>query len=163
MGLDNIPKNYPCKTRGTAVMVARLDQAGNNIVEDGETLEAIDCDATQACGGCPYKTAYDKSGLAGGAVYGMFGTNCWYRGKYGNFLLGAIGIQDEHGFYGDNEDGTEKSPESCLALADTISDTLDDEPVVRGEDGENITQEVRYAEWWLRWVAEEAGGSICWY
>lgn len=163
MGLDNIPKNYPCKTQGTAVMSPRLDREGNAIVENGETLMAIDCKATQDCGGCPWKNAHMKAGSPGGVVYGIFGADCWYRGKYGNFLLDAIGIQDEHGFYGDNEDGTEKSPESCLALADTISDTLDDEPVVRNENGENITEEVLYAEWWLRWVAQEADGSLCWY
>jgi len=160
MGLDNIPKNYPCKTQGTAVLVQRKDREGNLLtLEDGSPNLAISCDDTMACGGCPYKNALDKSGLAGGAVYGIFGTPCWYRGKHGNYLLSEAGYDNEQvSFYGDNEDGTEKSPESCVALADHISDVLDeDELSAEAREG------LAYAEWYLRWVAEEAEGLVCWY
>ena len=158
MGLDNIPHKYPCQTRGTAVMVARKNHDGDTLVDDkGETLMALSCEDTQACGGCPYKTAFEKSGLDGGAVYGMFGTDCWYRGKYGNYLLSEAGIDtDDINFYGDNEDGTYKSPESCLALADEIGETLAD---LEGE----VLEGLKYAEWYLRWVAEECDGMDAWY
>jgi len=167
MGLDNIPRNYPCKTKGTAVMAPRLNRDGEQIVDPdtNEPMTVIDCQATAACGGCPWKNAHVRAGEPGGAVYGMLGTDCWYRGKYGNYLLEEIGVYDETEaitFYGDNIDATEKSVSACIRTADAISDALNDEPEIFA-DGENITEQLRYAEFWLRWVAEEADGSVCWY
>ena len=169
MGLDNFPYKYPCKTNGTAVLTPRKDKDGNDIIDPdtNEVMTAIDCEATQACGGCPYKVAFAKSGLDGGAVYGMFGTDCWYRGKYGNFLLEDAGISDgwdnELSFYGDQEDGTYKSPLSCDALADAISDFLDDEPDWKSSEGDSNASDLRYAEWYLRWASAECGGLGAWY
>lgn len=160
MGLDNFPKNYPCKTQGTAVMVQRKNHEGTLLThEDGSPDMVIDCDGTQACGQCPYKNAFDKSGLDGGAVYGMFGTPCWYRGKYGNHLLDLVEIDtDDYNFYGDNEDGTEKSAQSCKSLADAISEALTE------FDGANeYADELRYAEWYLRWASEKCDGLGAWY
>lgn len=164
MGLDNYPHKYPCKTQGTAVMVQRTNRDGDLLTEeDGSPSMAVSCEATQACGGCPYKNAFAKSGLAGGAVYGMFGTDCWYRGKWGNHLLTEAGYYDDtdsYNFYGDQEDGTYKSPESCLALAETINGLLDDDdPELSAETREGL----QYAEWYLRWVAEECDGMDAWY
>ncbi len=157
MGLDNFPRQYPCKTQGTAVLVARKGGDGQDLLEDDGTPSlAISCDETQACGGCPWKNALDKSGITGGAVYGMFGTPCWYRGKYGNYLLQEAGIEGND-FYGDNEDGTEKSSESCLVLADIIGEEL---PNINDND---VREGLNYAEWYLRWVAEECDGLVCWY
>ena len=154
MGLDNIPKQYPCKTQGTAVMVE----------------DQIDCKATQSCGGCPYVNELNKQDkeALGNPVYGMFGTDCWYRGKYGNFLLDAIGYGDSDffSFYGDNEDGTEKSPESCLVVAAVIDEAFDecqeDDGVYR-MGGEDISPDLRYASWYLKWAAEFTDGLVCWY
>lgn len=163
MGLDNIPKNYPCRTKGTAVLEVRRDEEGRAFrdTETGEELTRIDCQATQACGGCPWKNAYEASNLEAGPTTGIFGTDCWYRGKYGNYLLEELTVADPMGdgesFYGDNEDGTEKSPESCHTLADLIDDALAEQFVPE------IAADARYAAWWLRWVADEAGGSVCWY
>lgn len=159
MGLDNYPHKYPCKTQGTAVMVQRTNRDGDLLTEqDGSPSMAVSCEATQACGGCPYKNAYEKSGLDGGAVYGMLGTDCWYRGKWGNHLLREVGIDDDDiNFYGDQEDGTYKSPDSCLELADIIGEELSsvtDKEVLEG---------LQYAEWYLRWVAEECDGMDAWY
>lgn len=141
MGLDNYPSQYPCKKQGTVVLS-----------DDG----LIDCQATQACGGCPWKNA-DKPD--DGRVLGMFGTDCWYRGKYGNALLSEMGLDDDDlNFYGDNEDGTEKSPESCVALADVIGEAL-----VSDRFTKEVEQGLRYAEWYLRWAAEECDGLECWY
>lgn len=163
MGLDNIPRNYPCQTQGTAIQVQRKNRDGELLTnEDGTPSMATSCEATQECGGCPYKNAYDKSGLAGGAVYGMLGTDCWYRGKYGNYLLSAVGV-DEFSFYGDNEDGSEKSAESCEQLADIIGEVLTDNGGHIFADGEDITGQLRYAEWYLRWAAKECDGLVAWY
>jgi len=164
MGLDNFPQKYPCKTQGTAVLVTRRDEDGKAYTEeDGSEVKMIDCKATQACGGCPYKNEFDKSGLNGGAVYGMFGTDCWYRGKYGNALLDEAGFYDDSdslNFYGDNEDGTEKSPESCVTLADVIGDILDEnDPALDKE----VRDGLKYAEWYLRWAAEYCEGLGAWY
>lgn len=152
MGLDNFPNKYPCKTQGTAV----LD-------ED----ERIDCQATQACGGCPWKNANPP---AEGQVLGMFGTDCWYRGKYGNYLLSEVTEADKMGdelsFYGDNEDGTEKSPASCVAVADLIATVLigyASEEIAEDEDKRRTVVGLRYAEWYLRWAAEQCDGLACWY
>ena len=151
MGLDNFPRQYPCKTQGTAVMVE----------------DRIDCQATQACGGCPYMTERNKQENLGTPVYGMFGTDCWYRGKWGNHLLSAVGIEDDNlNFYGDNEDGTEKSPESCETLAETIAEALTDNCDSNGHiilDGEDIAPDLRYAEWYLRWASENCDGLSAWY
>ena len=166
MGLDNFPYKYPCKTKGTAVMEPRKDRDGNDIIdpETGEVAVAISCEATQACGGCPYKTALDKADGLGTPVYGMFGTDCWYRGKYGNFLLEDAGISDDHlSFYGDDEDGTYKSPKSCDDLADAISDFLNDEPDWTASEGDGTASDLRYAEWYLRWASAECGGLGAWY
>lgn len=165
MGLDNFPRNYPCKTQGTAVKVQRTNREGDLLThEDGSPDMVISCEQTQACGGCPYKNAYDKSGLAGGAVYGMLGTDCWYRGKYGNYLLSVAGVDEfSYSFFGDNDDQTEKSADSCEELADAIGEALTE---LNGQlivDGEDITDQLRYAEWYLRWAAEECDGLGAWY
>jgi len=164
MGLDNIPHNYPCKTRGTAVKVPRLNNENQPILEeDGSVMTRIDCQATQACGGCPYTTELAKQDQSsiGNPTYGMFGTDCWYRGKWGNHLLEVLG-EEEFSFYGDNEDGTEKSPASCLSVAQFIDDALSEGGVIRG-DGEDISSDLRYASWYLKWAAEYADGLTCWY
>lgn len=163
MGLDNIPKQYACKKKGTAVMVPRLNRDGDPLIDPdtNEPIMSIDCKATQEAGGCPWLAAYNASNLEGGPTLGMFGTDCWYRGKYGNYLLEQLAVMDPMGegesFYGDNEDGTEKSPESCLMLADIIDEALADQFVP------DIAADARYASWYLRWAADECDGLICWY
>lgn len=163
MGLDNIPNQYPCKRENTAVMVIVKDRAGNPILTDTGTNEMrIDCEATTESGGCPYVREYEKSGLTGGQTYGMFGAPCWYRGKYGNMLLDQIRILDDS-FYGNDEEETYKSPSRCNALSSLITDTLkewNDEEELLVDD--TIT-DLLYAAWWLKFVADFANGSDCWY
>lgn len=154
MGLDNIPKNYPCKAKGSAVTV--------QVMAGDEQIDQIDCKATQEAGGCPYLNANPPTE---GRVYGMLGTDCWYRGKYGNHLLETVHGSPSQSFYGDNEDGTEKSAESCVRLANYIKGILalydDSEPL----DEEQMAVKIGliYAEWYLRWAAEQADGLVCWY
>lgn len=168
MGLDNIPHSYPCKAQGTAVLEQRTNkETGEGLLDDdGQPWMTINCEATQEAGGCPYKNSYSKSGLEGGAVYGMFGTDCWYRGKYGNFLLHDAGLYDETeglSFYGALGDSSHKSPHECVVLADAISNFLDDEPDWKASQGDANASDLMYAEWYLRWAAEECGGLDCWY
>lgn len=167
MGLDNIPHVYACRKQGTVIESPRLDKDGNPLTEeDGTVLMSIDCEATKLAGGCPYANAFAKSGLEGGAVYGIFGTDCWYRGKWGNYLLEDIGIYDETeglSFYGTFGDASYKSPHECVVLADAISDFLDDEPDYKSPNMDANASDLSYAEWYLRWVAKECEGVDCWY
>ena len=168
MGLDNMPNHYPCKTGGTAIMKPRLDVDGNQILdEDGDPMSFIDCEATQKAGGCPYMNEYSKvKGEIGEPVYGMLGTDCWYRGKYGNFLLEEIGLYDETeglSFYGALGDNTHKSPHECLVLADAIDAFLDDEPDWKSLNGDGDVSDLKYASWYLRWASKHTGGLDCWY
>ena len=166
MGLDNIPHEYPCRKQETAITITRKGKDGNDLLnEDGSVMTSIDCDATKENGGCPYKNDYEKSGLTGGSVIGMFGTDCWYRGKYGNYLLEELEIYDEPSglsFYGALGDGSHKSPRECLILADAIESVLSagDELEVEGEP---ITEPLFYAMWYLRWSAKNTEGLDCWY
>ena len=165
MGLDNIPHRYACERLGTAVKVDILDKDGVAILDEetGLPMKSIDCRATQVQGKCPYLISVEKTDLREGSVTGMFGTDCWYRGKYGNFLLEALQMnEEEYSFYGDNEDGTFKSVLSCLALADAMEERMQEHGTVEIE-GEVVDKEVKYAIWWLRWVANECDGSNAWY
>ena len=171
MGLDNIPHEYPCRKQETAITITRKGKDGNDLLnEDGSVMTQIDCQATQACGGCPYVTELNKQDkeALGSPIYGMFGTDCWYRGKYGNYLLEAIGYgnSDDLSFYGDNEDGTEKSKASCLTLANCIDASIDEcqeEGGVYRMNGDDITPDLRYASWYLKWASEFTDGLVCWY
>lgn len=176
MGLDNMPHDYPCKTQGTAVM-ERIT------LRDGSTDERIDCTRTIEDGGCPYTNANPP----GGQVTGMLGTHCWYRGKYGNFLINALNsdctniheidsyITDgDSTFYGTDEEGLYRPAQACLDLAHEMETSL----LERGgklsfinstdyKDGEptedDRTEDVEFAIWYLRWVAKECNGMDAWY
>jgi hypothetical protein len=166
MGLDNLPAKLPCVTQKTAIYV------------DGDPEGVVDCAETAEACGCPFNVA--KGRPETGAVHGIFGSPCWYRGKYGNSLLEkvlGIAYDESEGmsFYGSNADGTYKSAAECLDLAETIEDAIAgiewvDDPskfdyIETGVEAVSVTHknECEYAAWWLRWVAENADGSYCWY
>lgn len=167
MGLDNIPHVYACRKQGTVIESPRLDKDGNPLTEeDGTVLMTIDCEATQQAGGCPWKNDYEKSGLGEeGRVYGIFGTDCWYRGKYGNFLVEEMGLYNETeglSFYGALGDNSHKSPHECNILADAMESWLKQgDPLMLGED--DATKDAHYAVWYLRWSALVCEGLDCWY
>jgi len=170
MGLDNIPHIYPCLKAGTAVQVTKQGSNGGVILdEDGEPLRVIDCKETQNRDGCPWKREFDKTqGLSGHPTYGMLGTDCWYRGKWGNYLLEVVGLRQEDpyddtmSFYGELNDRNQKSAEECLELARAIELKMAKRSWT-SPDGENIDEDLAYAAWWLRFVATHAGGSDCWF
>ena len=179
MGLDNMPHEYPCKSGGTAVME-------HVKMNDGSIDERIDCNGTIEAGGCPYTNANPPDGQ----VTGMLGTYCWYRGKYGNWLINALNsspdtnihdidsyVWESNGddtFYGTDEDGLYRPPQACNDLADDMEASLKE----RGgslvfidrthyEDGTPVepdtTDDVLYAIWYLRWSAKECNGMDSWY
>jgi len=150
MGLDNYPLRYPCKTNKTAVLV------------DGK----IDCVATIDQNGCPYTTALDESNPEwddDDIIPGSTGVPCWYRGKVGNYLLETLGAKtNDLNFYGDNRDGSRKSASSCHNVADVMEKRLSDLGGTLLDGDGDATGAVKYAIWWLRWVADN-GGSATWY
>lgn len=167
MGLDNIPNVYPCKKRGGVV----LDKDGR-----------IDCEKTMNAGNCPWKQEYESNVMVSKSkpAYGMLGTNCWYRGKYGNALLNLFehGDFDAYGdtqyhFYGEGfatgkegmsveyclemskwmKDNTEKFAEQAIAYAESNNDS----------NPQDLISDWIYASWWLDFVAKYADGSNIWY
>ena len=166
-----MPYKYPCKTQG----IASLD-------EDGR----IDCDQTQANGNCTWKNEYEKAVLLKEArpTYGMLGTGCWYRGKYGNFLLGLLeGNPDsyadtKYSFYGE---GIEKgngtydegmSVDYCLDMHNYMTENTEEfayqarQFILNKEDGgteKDYINDWLYATWWLKFAAEHCEGSSIWY
>ena len=161
MGLDNFPHEYPCVTQGTAVKETVT-------MRDGSVDERIDCDETVAADGCPFTNASPPKGQ----VVGMLGTYCWYRGKYGNALNRLLNGMDPEAwyastdgddFYGTDEDGVYRPPEACLSLADQMESALDERGGTLIAHDEDVTDETKFAIWYLRWTANECNGMGAWY
>ena len=162
MGLDNIPKEYPCARAGIAIMTP-ADDDGN---------QQIDCNATREAGQCPPAIHFtDQPGIA----LGSFGTPCWYRGKYGNVLLMTAATPDDQpptDFYGDDDTVT---PELSQVLADWMRART--EQFMKGMEAETATQsaadaketreraseDFKYAADWLEWSGKYCEGSIAWW
>lgn len=170
MGLDNIPHSYPCKLQNSAVLN-----------ENGQ----IDCNATQNAKGCPWleEKNNDLRVANAGSTYGILGTDCWYRGKYGNYLLDKMkqyssNFDDEmdYDFYGDLNYSDEEegiSPEACISMSETmfnysevwikIVDDMIEKNEVDAENRESIIYDWVYAAWWLNFAGEYCEGSGVWY
>lgn len=153
MGLDNIPASYACKNNNTAV----LD-------EDGR----IDCKLTQTSGGCPWKNDLNSSGIKSKVVLGMFGTDCWYRGKYAQFLIGPYDAP--FSFYGETTYDIENDHESyglssseCYELSDWMKSMVSSKGQLMLEDGEDVTDDWIYIAWWLDFVAKNCNGMVSWF
>lgn len=155
MGLDNIPKNYACVKQNTAIRNA-----------DNQ----IDCDATIKAGKCPWDNAYKSDPLVkdSNPTYGMFGMHCWYRGKYGNYLLdearnNSLDFERDMGtydFYGDDEDEDGNqfiNSDQCLSMSEIMLEYKD----IFSEDAMN--KDWIYAAWWLKFVGENCDGADAWY
>ena len=176
MGLDNMPHEYPCQVQGTAIMETiemwEHDGEGGRVPAMSEgvrlTNERIDCVETVAADGCPFTNANPPPGQ----VTGMLGTYCWYRGKYGNALIRALsgldmddfsGDTDDDNFYGTDEEGLYRPPEACLSLAAQMESALDERGGTLVVEGDDVTDEVKFAIWYLRWVADECEGMDAWF
>lgn len=160
MGLDNFPHKLPCITQATAVFTSASEAEG----------QRVDCKATQACGGCPWKKDLGKMV---GALHGYLGTSCWYRGAFGNHVishnLGISGI-DITGYpywlFGELDGQTYKPPESCLRLADKIERVFKSQGLLTIEgfnSKKEATAYVKYLVSWLRWVATKCNGAGAWF
>jgi len=172
MGLDNIPHEYPCRKQGIA-----------SFTYDGR----IDCDTTKEKGNYPWQNEYEKTILLKEATptYGMLGTSCWYRGKYGNGLLSLL----EHGnfdvyadtkytFFGegmgeDKPDSEGMSADYCLEMHEYMRDNTEkfalrarEHVGKEDEDGGDEKEYINdwlYATWWVKFAAEHCEGSSIWY
>ena len=170
MGLDNIPHEYPCMTEGTAVRVKLVDEKTGLAIRDDnkKVIWNTDCDETIKQGGCPYhRDMKAQMGDDYGRVRGFMGTYCWYRGKYGNYLLEQTDIYNEAtdvSFYGNESGGQYKTPSALMTLADAMKSELEarDGHIVLA-DNEEVTEEWKYAMWWAEWSAKNCLGSDCWY
>ena len=107
-----------------------------------------------------------------GQVTGMLGTYCWYRGKYGNALIRALsgldmddysGDTDDNNFYGTDDEGLYRPPEACRSLADQMESALDERGGTLIAHDEDVTDEVKFAIWYLRWAADECNGMGTWF
>jgi len=168
MGLDNIPKTYPCKKAGTAIYS-----------ENGR----IDCQTTIDSNKCPWKESFDSDPMISKSKpsYGMLGTRCWYRGKYGNALLRLFEHGDLDGYYDDTQysfygegfdDGNEgMSSDYCLEMSNWMGANTEKfaeqayayvskDPSC---DPKELIADWIYATWWLKFVSENAEGSAIWY
>jgi hypothetical protein len=163
MGLDNMPMTYPCEN------IAIRNSEGQ-----------IDCDETQKAGRCAYLNEYANDPIVNKtvAVRGMFGTDCWYRGKYGNILLEDMMEKSQDfakeikwDFYGDEEDGI--SEDACLhmskvmfnyaeAWSKVVHDKIKNGEVIE-ERKEELIKDWIYAAWWLKFAGIYGYGSAIWY
>jgi hypothetical protein len=162
MGLDNIPKKYPC------IDVAIKDQDGR-----------IDCVESQACGKCTWKNEYESNPMVKDSVptVGIMGTDCWYRGKYGNGLISMIdGIDDMWhesslgiSFYGNGfANGDEGiDPDECFHIANVMKDNAEkfafQAKQLHPDNYEELIKDWMYATWWLEFAGEFCEGSAIWY
>ena len=119
MGLDNMPMVYPCE--GIAIKNS-----------DGIT----DCVATQKCGNCGWKNEFESDPLTKNLipVTGMFGADCWYRGKYGNYLLNVFSDSEDtydndtgYSFYGNvHVNGYEGiDSDDCISMSKFMKDNAE--------------------------------------
>lgn len=161
MGLDNIPREYPC-----ALKAAR------------DKDNRIDCVKTQEQNNCTWKNEKESSPMVNDlrSVSGMFGTDCWYRGKYGNFLLDILNDKidqhemHEYHFYGESDDGLDT--DYCFDMAKWMRDNTEkfafnakkyvDEKQPNG-DVKDYINDWAYAIWWLEFVGKTSNGSAVWW
>ena len=161
MGLDNIPREYPCATKATR-----------------DSDNRIDCVKTQEENNCPWKNEKESSPMVKniGKTVGIFGTDCWYRGKYGNFLLDILNDKvdqyemHEYHFYGENDDGLDT--DYCFDMAKWMRDNTEQfafnakKYIEKTQPNENVTDYINdwaYAIWWLEFVGKTSNGSAVWW
>ncbi len=169
MGLDNIPNTYACQSKGTAVVVPKLDDNGEQIFDEFGLPETwLSCEATMEAGGCPWKTVL---GHRKGQVLGLIGTPCWYRGKYGYWLLEKLDMAlYGETLYGEGEEvGAGYISENDLhSIADAITESYTEEDGVTRLteiiiDGENLADDIWYLADWCRFTALYCNGAQSWY
>lgn len=161
MGLDNIPREYPCAAKATRT--------------DGK----IDCVKTQEQGNCTWKNEKENDYMVKdiNATSGIFGTDCWYRGKYGNFLLDILNDKvdqfenNEYSFYGE-DDNEGLNTDYCFDMAKWMRDNTEQfafnakkyiEENKSNGDVKDYINDWTYAIWWLEFVGKTSNGSAVWW
>jgi hypothetical protein len=111
-------------------------------------------------------------------VYGMFGTDCWYRGKYGNSMLADMKKYNSDfdnempsDFYGNTKEGIDA--DTCIEMSDVMFQYMEawsfvvNKMVKTGElpeqNKESYIKDWIYAAWWLKFVGNTSDGSVVWY
>lgn len=158
MGLGIIPKNYPCETNGTAVIVTTLDHhiSGPSLDENGATVGQINCDDTAECGGCPWRS---RLGSHATSALSLMGTRCWYRGTHGAYLLSMLDM-NATALYGD--DNNEVTAPVLKELVAGIDERVDYREPIIGPDGDDLRDDYRYLRDWLAFAADECDGAETW-
>lgn len=161
MGLDNMPMVYPCE--GIAIKDS-----------DGRT----DCVATAQCGNCGWKNAIESDPLVKDLkpVLGIFGADCWYRGKYGNYLLSVLEDKEDTynddatwTFYGNGHINGDEGIDSddCISMSEFMKDNAELFAYKAGtkypDQSKELISDWIYASWWLNFVGEKCKGSAIWY
>ena len=161
MGLDNIPREYPCAAKATR-----------------DSDNRIDCVKTQEENNCPWKNEKESNPMVKhiDKTVGIFGTDCWYRGKYGNFLLDILNDKvdqhemHEYHFYGENDDGLDT--DYCFDMAKWMRDNTEQfafnakKYIETNQPNENVKDYINdwtYAIWWLEFVGKTSNGSAVWW
>ena len=161
MGLDNIPREYPCAAKATR-----------------DSDNRIDCVKTQEQGNCPWKNEKESNPMVNhiGRTAGIFGTDCWYRGKYGNFLLDILHDKVdqfenyEYTFYGEDDNGLDT--DYCFDMAKWMRDNTEKfafnakKYTEENQSNENVKDYIddwAYAIWWLEFVGKTSNGSAVWW
>ena len=164
MGLDNLPRKYACES----LEESRHFAGETSLLVRGDEY-AIDCASTQDKDGCPWKTEFDKTSFDTHGPTGMLGTDCWYRGKYGEYLLTSSCTEVQLSFYGSDDEGY-LSPAYCeelaaemAALSDDVFISTNPKDYDSNTNPEILKQDWAYAIWWLRFAADFCDGSITWY
>jgi hypothetical protein len=161
MGLDNIPREYPCAAKATR-----------------DSDNRIDCAKTQEENNCPWKNEKESNPMVNNIdkVASMFGTDCWYRGKYGNFLLDILHDKVdqfenyEYTFYGEDDDGLDT--DYCFDMAKWMRDNTEKfafnakKYTEENQSNGNVKDYIddwAYAIWWLEFVGKTSNGSAVWW
>lgn len=173
MGLDNIPAIYPCKKQGLAVL---------------DSDQHIDCKATIDKGNCPLHNAKNNDPLIKDTIIplGIMATDCWYRGKYGTYLLEQMAnfnidfpissdalYGHEIGILTETESGSPSlDSDECIELSKIISAFTESwvhyvktrsEATGDKDKEQSLINDWVYLAWWLKFVGEECDGMVAWY
>jgi hypothetical protein len=154
MGLDNIPGVYACVKQEVAI----------------KTIDGlVDCEKTILAGKCPYVNEKQANPKVRDIqpVSGWLGTECWYRGKYGNYLLDLFKSNDsdvDYSFYGAKENDGMDSVES-IEFSQWMKDNTEKFAYIVSQETESIelVKQWIFAAWWLEFVALNCEGFETWY
>lgn len=138
MGLDLIPKPYPCRLDGRKPVTVRC--------EDGK--EAISCKKTVEAGMCPFHDATH--------CIGILGARCWYRGKLLAYALEGAGRSDlADMLYGEGEEQ--------IVYVDGFLSAFDGANVLESGIETETRADIEEGVAWLRRMQKLDCSVVAWY